>query len=44
VTIDELLATARTRLHRLTPLQAAQAVDQGGVLVDIRTYLQRRSW
>jgi rhodanese-related sulfurtransferase len=42
VTIDELLATARTRLDRLTPLQAAQAVDQGGVLVDIRPYLQRR--
>jgi rhodanese-related sulfurtransferase len=34
--IDEVLAEARTRLHRLTPAEAATAVGEGAVLVDTR--------
>jgi rhodanese-related sulfurtransferase len=40
-TIDDVLADARDRLVRLTPSQAAQAVAEGGVLVDIRPAAQR---
>ena len=32
----------RTRLDRLTPVDAFETVADGGVLVDIRPYLQRR--
>jgi rhodanese-related sulfurtransferase len=35
-TVDDLLAQARSKLHRLEPTQAAQAVADGAVLVDIR--------
>jgi rhodanese-related sulfurtransferase len=41
MTVDELLATARARLHRLKPEQAAKAVADGAVLVDIRPAWQR---
>jgi rhodanese-related sulfurtransferase len=34
--IDEVLAAARARLHRLTPEQAAEAVRAGALLVDTR--------
>jgi rhodanese-related sulfurtransferase len=34
--IDELLTAARARLDRVTPEQAAAAVEQGALLVDIR--------
>ena len=40
-TIEEILADARTRLHRLTPLEARQALSEGAVLVDIRPAAQR---
>jgi rhodanese-related sulfurtransferase len=40
-TIDELLADARARLHRLGPLEAAVRVAEGAVLVDIRPAAQR---
>lgn len=35
-TIDEVLAAARARLHRLTPTEAARAVREGALLVDTR--------
>ena len=41
LTIDEVLAAARSRLTRLRPLQAQQAVAHGAVLVDIRPAAQR---
>ena len=40
-TIDELLAAARSRLARLGPHEAAAAVDDGALLVDIRADAQR---
>jgi rhodanese-related sulfurtransferase len=40
-TIDQILAAARTRLHRLDPTEAAQAQREGAVLVDIRPFAQR---
>jgi rhodanese-related sulfurtransferase len=40
-TIDQLLAEARTRLDRLSPLQASRAARDGAVLVDIRPAAQR---
>ncbi|MCU1655532.1 MAG: sulfurtransferase [Pseudonocardiales bacterium] len=39
--VDELLADARSRLDRLIPADAAQAVRQGARLVDIRPAEQR---
>ena len=41
VTIDELLAQARSRLERLDPQAASDAMADGAVLVDIRTESQR---
>jgi rhodanese-related sulfurtransferase len=41
--IDELLADARSRLHRLGPLEAAGRVTAGAVLVDIRPAAQRQA-
>jgi rhodanese-related sulfurtransferase len=41
LTIDEVLARARTRLARLSPAQARAAIDDGAVLVDIRPAAQR---
>ncbi len=40
-TIDEVLATARERLDRLTPHEAYAAADAGALLVDIRPAAQR---
>jgi rhodanese-related sulfurtransferase len=39
--IDQLLAEARARLDRLSPLQASRAASEGAVLVDIRPAAQR---
>jgi rhodanese-related sulfurtransferase len=40
-TIDEVLAEARARLHRLTPEEAEAARGNGAVIVDIRPAAQR---
>jgi rhodanese-related sulfurtransferase len=40
-TIDELLADARARLTRLDPREAAAAVREGALIVDIRSEPQR---
>ena len=40
-TIDQMLATARARLVRLSPAEASAASGQGAVLVDIRPAAQR---
>jgi rhodanese-related sulfurtransferase len=40
-TIDDVLAQARSRLRRLGPQQAADAVARGAALVDIRPAAQR---
>jgi rhodanese-related sulfurtransferase len=39
--IDRLLEQARRRLTRLDPLQAREAMDDGALLIDIRSELQR---
>lgn len=39
--IDDVLADARSRLHRLTPGEAAEAQERGAVVVDIRPAAQR---
>jgi rhodanese-related sulfurtransferase len=39
--IDDLLAAARARLHRLGPAAVAAAVRDGAVLIDIRPAAQR---
>ena len=43
LTIDDLLAAARERLERVGPDDAAAAVEQGALLVDIRSEEQRRA-
>jgi rhodanese-related sulfurtransferase len=40
-TIDQILAEARSRLRRVGPRQAARAVGEGALLVDIRPAAQR---
>jgi rhodanese-related sulfurtransferase len=40
-TIDELLAAARARLTRLDPHEAAAAVREGALIIDIRSESQR---
>jgi rhodanese-related sulfurtransferase len=40
-TIDQVLAAAREGLDRVNPQQAAQAVAEGALLVDIRPAAQR---
>jgi rhodanese-related sulfurtransferase len=40
-TIDQVLADARARLHRVGPQQAAAAIRDGALLVDIRPQAQR---
>jgi rhodanese-related sulfurtransferase len=42
-TIDELLAEARARLHRLTPAEADAARSRGAVIVDTRPAAQREA-
>jgi rhodanese-related sulfurtransferase len=39
--IDDLLAAARARLRRLSPVETFVAVERGAVLVDIRPVAQR---
>nr|WP_239147342.1 rhodanese-like domain-containing protein [Actinoplanes tereljensis] len=41
MSIDEILAKARTRLTRLDPFETAAALGRGAVLVDIRPAAQR---
>jgi rhodanese-related sulfurtransferase len=41
LTIEQMLANARARLTRLAPADAARAVDDGALLVDIRPDWQR---
>jgi rhodanese-related sulfurtransferase len=41
-TLDELLAEARARIGRLSPAEALAAVDDGGLIVDIRSTGARR--
>jgi rhodanese-related sulfurtransferase len=41
VTVDELLAEARRGLERLEPAAAAAAMEDGAILVDVRSELQR---
>ena len=43
MTVDDLLAAARARLHRLGPAEARAAQERGAVLVDIRPAAQRRA-
>src|SRR6266550_2959631 len=40
--VDEVLATARARLRRVAPHEAAAAVERGALLVDTRPVQQRR--
>lgn len=42
-TVDDLLASARARIRRLDPHEAAAAWQRGGMLVDIRPAAQRHS-
>jgi rhodanese-related sulfurtransferase len=42
-TVDELLADARSRLIRMSPLAASALVDHGALLVDIRPIWQRKA-
>ena len=42
--IDEILRTARTRLHPLDPRAAWRAMRHGAVLVDIRPVAQRAGY
>jgi rhodanese-related sulfurtransferase len=39
--VDEVLAEARARLHRVSPVEAARAAARGALLVDIRPEWQR---
>jgi rhodanese-related sulfurtransferase len=36
-TVDDLLTEARSRIRRLTPREAAAAVERGALLVDVRS-------
>jgi rhodanese-related sulfurtransferase len=42
-TVDDLLATARASLPRLTPADAALRAQNGALLVDLRTFEQRHA-
>ena len=41
LTVDDLLAEARTGLVRLEPSEAASALSEGAILIDVRSELQR---
>jgi rhodanese-related sulfurtransferase len=43
LSIDEVLAAARSRLTRLSPAQARGAIQSGALLVDIRPQAQREA-
>jgi len=40
-TVDDLLAEARETLDRLRPAEAAEAISEGALLVDVRSEVQR---
>ena len=42
LTVDDLLADARSRIRRLDPHEAAAAWRRGAMLIDIRPTVQRR--
>jgi rhodanese-related sulfurtransferase len=41
VTVEDLLARARSNLTRLEPHEAAAAIEDGAVLIDVRSEVQR---
>jgi len=41
--IDDLVETAQARIDRLTPGESRDAMERGGVILDTRTYEQRRA-
>ncbi|HET7171356.1 MAG TPA: rhodanese-like domain-containing protein [Gaiellales bacterium] len=41
--IDDLIDTARARIRRVTPEEARDAMAEGAVILDTRTYEQRRA-
>jgi rhodanese-related sulfurtransferase len=41
MTVHDLLERARSRLDRLEPAEAAQAVQDGAILLDVRSEVQR---
>jgi rhodanese-related sulfurtransferase len=41
--VDEMLAAARVRLHRIKPIDARRAQRAGAVIVDIRPAAQRQT-
>jgi rhodanese-related sulfurtransferase len=41
LTVEHLLDEARAKLDRLTPAQANAALDDGAILIDIRSEVQR---
>jgi rhodanese-related sulfurtransferase len=41
ITVEQLLAEARSELQRLSPPQARAAAEQGAILIDIRSESQR---
>ena len=43
VTIEEVLAAARARLRRLSPVEAQRSACAGAIMVDIRPQQQRRA-
>ena len=40
-TVDDMLAEARARLRRVSPLQARAALDEGALIIDTRPLAQR---
>jgi len=42
LTVDDLLASCRTRIRRLDPHETAAACRRGAMLIDIRPTVQRR--
>lgn len=42
MTIEEMLAAARSRIHRITVPEAAAELAEGALLIDIRPEAQRR--
>ena len=42
LTLDQLLAEARAKIARLTPVETLAAVDDGGLIVDIRSVEARK--
>jgi rhodanese-related sulfurtransferase len=41
--VDDLVARARRRIHRLQPAQLSSVLETGGLVVDIRPEAQRRA-